>query len=212
MKNIIFLGAGASKADGAPLQNELFKEYFALRMKKRQEGNILYDDFIDDFTPMDIRVEIKVKEFFKDFFGINNFENHYNYPTFEEALGMLDLAINRKEHFLQLFETYNLSSLKQDNYQSSRLALILAMTETIDFLLGNSKGTMHSILLSNLQKRNDFAFISTNYDILIDNSILKNQKKSTMDLIIITIQKATQFFYLKFMARSTGYIVPFVKK
>lgn len=30
IENIIFLGAGASKADGAPQQNELFKEYFKL--------------------------------------------------------------------------------------------------------------------------------------------------------------------------------------
>lgn len=34
MKNVIFLGAGASKADGAPLQNELFREYFCMRKPK----------------------------------------------------------------------------------------------------------------------------------------------------------------------------------
>ena len=30
----IFLGAGASKADGAPLQGELFKEYFSSDLYK----------------------------------------------------------------------------------------------------------------------------------------------------------------------------------
>jgi hypothetical protein len=29
VENVIFLGAGASKADGAPLQKDLFNEYFA---------------------------------------------------------------------------------------------------------------------------------------------------------------------------------------
>lgn len=175
MKNIIFLGAGASKADGAPLQNELFKEYFTMKLKQKtnNEHQLFDEDFIDNFTPMEIKVEKEVKQFFYDFFGINDYNNYCNYPTFEEALGILDLAIDRKEHFFRLNETYNLDLFKQVSYQSIRLALILAMSEVIEYSLRESTGYTHLNLLHNLQKRNDFALISTNYDILIDKSILE---------------------------------------
>ena len=38
-KIIIFLGAGASKADGAPLQNELFKSYINASKQHVQNKN-----------------------------------------------------------------------------------------------------------------------------------------------------------------------------
>lgn len=124
MKNVIFLGAGASKADGAPLQNESFKEYFAMKTKQKSddEYELFDEDFIEGFTPIEIKVKKEVKQYFKDFFGINDYNEYSNYPTFEEALGMLDIAISKKEHFFLPDETYNYDPLKQVNYQSIRLA------------------------------------------------------------------------------------------
>src|SRR5713226_7128554 len=66
----IFLGAGASKAEGAPLQGELFRDYFSSDIFKSSHDNIDRED----------TANIK-------------------FPTFEEVLGLTDLAIIRKEAF-----------------------------------------------------------------------------------------------------------------
>lgn len=175
MKNIIFLGAGASKADGAPLQNELFNEYFYMRKVKKYNTNIdIFDEICDKYIPMDEKIEHMIDDFFKDFFGINNTVEGSIYPTFEEALGMLDLAISRKDYFFQTCKTYNLDSIKVGDYQSIRLALLLAMSEIIDYKLDKLDGHTHSKLISNLHDINNISFISTNYDILIDNAIVRN--------------------------------------
>ncbi|MCL5058765.1 MAG: hypothetical protein M1130_12405 [Actinobacteria bacterium] len=127
MKNLIFLGAGASKADGAPLQGELFKEYFNMRMIKNNENDIGVYEWNDEWASTDVKIEKKVKEFFYDIFGID--DNSNDFPTFEEALGVLDLAISRKEYFYNRNRTYNIDLLEVDSYQSYRLALVLSMAQ-----------------------------------------------------------------------------------
>lgn len=175
MKNVIFLGAGASKADGAPLQNELFREYFCMRKAKKHNMNIdLYEGINEKYALIDEKIENIIKDFFENFFGMNSSLENSIYPTFEEVLGMLDLAISRKEYFFQICKTYNLDSIKVENYQSIRLSLLLAMSEIIDYKLDKSDGHIHSKLISNLHDINNISFISTNYDILIDNAIVRN--------------------------------------
>jgi len=63
MKNLMFLGAGASKSDGAPLQGELFREYFKMREFKKQEIGIegLYESELQD-VPTDVKIEGKVRK------------------------------------------------------------------------------------------------------------------------------------------------------
>ena len=79
--DIVFLGAGASKSDGAPIQSELFGDYFS-----KLTGTSRSDP---------------LSTFFNDFFGIdvNSGPPHDEYPTFEEVLGVLELAISRNESF-----------------------------------------------------------------------------------------------------------------
>jgi NAD-dependent SIR2 family protein deacetylase len=177
MKNVIFLGAGASKADGAPLQGELFKEYFDMRLTKNKESCLgVYGLFEagEEAITMEIKVEKKVKKFFNDIFGIN--ENCNDFPTFEEALGMLDLAMSRKEYFYNETRCHNLDSVETDSYQSYKLALVLSMAELIEYKLRQSEGNYHNKLVENFYRDNNLntiTFVSTNYDILIDNAILK---------------------------------------
>ena len=38
--DIVFLGAGASKSDGAPIQSELFGDYFSKFKKKKQNATL----------------------------------------------------------------------------------------------------------------------------------------------------------------------------
>ena len=59
VEDIIFLGAGASRADGAPLQAHLFREYFKrckLEGGKNSGQKTLYG---------------RIRKFFKSFFGID---------------------------------------------------------------------------------------------------------------------------------------------
>ncbi|TQW46797.1 hypothetical protein D1N85_08970, partial [Clostridioides difficile] len=116
MKIAIFLGAGASAAENLPIQNELFSEYF----KKLNSTN--YN------TKMNRELYI----FFKQMFNIDivkdNIDNA-NFPTFEEVLGLLDLAEQRKEAFRN-FGLENLNN-RSDSIRFLRQYLILLMAEAI---------------------------------------------------------------------------------
>lgn len=85
---VIFLGAGASKSEGAPLQSELFKEYFGS----------------EHFRPNTVDMDRDLAEFFAWMFNIDVRQPVHTiiFPTFEEVLGLADLAILRKEAFRQI--------------------------------------------------------------------------------------------------------------
>jgi hypothetical protein len=82
----VFLGAGASKAEGAPLQGELFQAYFSS----------------SEFNPNRNLMDRELVAFFGLLFGIDVREakiRTIQFPTFEEVLGLTDLAVLRKESF-----------------------------------------------------------------------------------------------------------------
>ncbi|MTI70832.1 MAG: hypothetical protein FH751_11340 [Firmicutes bacterium] len=160
----IFLGAGASKAEGAPLQNEIFYEYFSS------------EDFNNSYDEMDR----ELATFFYDFFNIdldNDSLENVVFPTFEEALGLIDLAIRRKESFVG-FDIVNRAS------NSGRLRFISQYLVFLIAKLLNKKlkksNNLHDQLVERLYYLNiikDTFFISTNYDILIDNALVKLYNK-----------------------------------
>lgn len=157
MNTVIFLGAGASKADNAPLQKDLFKEYF------------LSDHYRNSHYDMDS----ELRTFFYFIFGIDvdDIKEDTMFPTFEEALGILDLAIMRGES-LKNFDGINIAC------NSNRLAeirnhLIFLMAKIIEISLGKHN-SYHELLVKNLYNKgmlSEVSFMSTNYDILIDNAI-----------------------------------------
>src|SRR5262245_34723287 len=104
MKTCIFLGAGASKADGAPTQNDLFRDYFSFIKTSRSRP---WGDYNQD-------MERELRTFFSLMFDIDvDQENlgQVNFPTFEEALGILDLAERRGESFKE----YGLGTLANNS-------------------------------------------------------------------------------------------------
>lgn len=160
-KTVIFLGAGASKADGAPLQRELFKSYF--RACEDESLNKCYD-------LKNSSIKALVDSFFKNFFDMEGDLRHceYEFPTFEEALGVLDLAIERNEKYRQGL----------GNLYAYRNALIFSMAQAIQFRISASTkgihGESHSRLVDRLYdciESGDVTFISTNYDIILDNAL-----------------------------------------
>ena len=79
----IFLGAGASAAENLPIQNELFSQYFKYILPKNKNE----------------KMNRELVKFFRDLFFIdveNKDVENINFPTFEEVLGVLDLAEQRR--------------------------------------------------------------------------------------------------------------------
>ena len=154
MKTAIFLGAGASAAEGAPLQNQIFKEYF----KSVQISSV------------NKQMEEELTNFFYLIFNIDFQKNDLDnivFPTFEEALGILDFAEERKE---------SLRGLSLNKIPLIREYLIFAMAHVLDNKLTFSNGKLHNLLIKNLIKKKkikETVFVSTNYDILIDNALTK---------------------------------------
>ena len=70
IEDVIILGAGASKSEGAPLQNEVFKEFF---------------EYLKDKVGSLKKQEKLIIEYFKKFWGID-IENYpksgYKIPNF----------------------------------------------------------------------------------------------------------------------------------
>ncbi len=159
IEDIIFLGAGASASEGAPLQGDLFREYFHSYQ-----------------TENDYRINSEMYQrlvrFFKTFFGIDiklNNLNGFSFPTFEEILGMLELALNREESF----KDYSLTPDKPKIQQIRKDLIFLIAIILFKKLGGEFKH--HRKLVNRLkeeQKLTKTGFVSLNYDILIDNALV----------------------------------------
>ena len=158
-EDIIFLGAGASASEGAPLQGNLFMEYF-----RHSQTGIDYR--------ISNEMDQRLVEFFKTFFGIDIKHRNLNsvpFPTFEEIIGMLEIALNREESF----KNY---SLTPDNPQIQRIRedLIFLIAIVLDKKL-RGEFKHHRNLVNRLkeeQKLSKTGFVSLNYDILIDNALV----------------------------------------
>lgn len=159
-KQIIFLGAGASASDGAPVQNRLFKEYFSSNPEA---------------------VDKRLQRFFIDFYGIDPkiVDDNVVYPSFEEILGILEISLSRGESF----RGYPITPTNPD-VQLLREDLIFLIAKILKDKLGYRQRTNHDKLISRLIKERtlkDTTFISLNYDILVDNSLTDIHDKFDLD-------------------------------
>lgn len=154
IEDIIILGAGASKSESAPLQNELIKEFFQY-----------YKNMLEENERKLSKKGLLIFDFFRDFWGIDfkSFKREDKYfPTFEECLGILDLANIRRE---------SLKGYVKEKIDELRNDLIFIIGKILyEKLRGGTQ--YHNILVDRLIKENKLektAFISLNYDIIIDN-------------------------------------------
>lgn len=154
----IFLGAGASAAEGAPIQSQLFEKYFSTR------NIVKYPAMYKELS-----------QFFKTIFSIDLSKSFKNitFPTFEEALGVLDLLEMRRES-LRGFDFAG-GAQQANRTQLIRLYLTLAMSKAIsDGLKMTNQPPWHRKLANNLRVKKlleQTIFISTNYDLLIDGAL-----------------------------------------
>lgn len=154
---IIVLGAGASKAEGAPLQSELFREYFQ---------SVTLRDRVDSAMQQDL------KNYFNKLWGIDVDSGDLSdtkFPTFEEALGLLEISHTRDEFFKGL--SWSGQSLGRAQELRSHLTALIALIIQEKLRRDCPK---HRELVSKMQKSGELLstfFISLNYDIIIDNAI-----------------------------------------
>ena len=161
-KTVIFLGAGASAAEGAPVQANLFREYFT-SYRRRPEGTV--------FEEMDG----ELATYFLCFWGINvddpNLDlAHTEFPTFEEALGLLEIAESRAEFFKDFSGLYP----ERTRGREMRSHLVNLIGRILHEKLETSLGH-HTVLVSSIKEAGllpSTTFIGLNYDILIDRAII----------------------------------------
>jgi NAD-dependent SIR2 family protein deacetylase len=165
----VFLGAGASCSEGAPSQARLFEEFFS----ESFEG---YRGFEPDHPAIKKinTVKNELKRFFQIFFGFDpvNPPVGTQFPTFEEALGLVDLALSRDEGF-RGFEGNLTHQQWGATLRSVRNSFVFLIALILDKKLEWAKGN-HKLLVKNLRTLgllDKTAFVTFNYDILIDNAI-----------------------------------------
>jgi NAD-dependent SIR2 family protein deacetylase len=153
MRIVIFTGAGAGKADGAPLQTELFQEFFSRSALVTSRAGLAD----------------QLGRFFEVVFGVNpRHQPGVPLPTFEEALGVLELAVSREEGILGVG-----GGQSQQDLQELRRQLILALAATVA-RSSTAPASYHSRLVASLREASllsHVTFVTTNYDTLLDDGI-----------------------------------------
>lgn len=163
MREVFFVGAGASKADGALLQNEIFRDYFRAAL-----------------WPPEDALNRGLRRFFRDFWGLDvaAAPEADAYPTFEEALGILELAVSRGESFAG----YPLLP-EQPSLQQAREALVFLIARALRAKLTDGDSNHDRLVrrLNQAGRLKDTAFISLNYDILLDNAVIRQGRNFDLD-------------------------------
>jgi hypothetical protein len=85
---VLFLGAGASAAEGAPMQRDLFTSYFG-EVAETGDQQVWAEEVANFF----------LRAFAVD---VRRIAEHERLPTFEEVLGMIDLATSRNEGLYEM--------------------------------------------------------------------------------------------------------------
>ena len=172
--DIIVLGAGASRSDGAPVQNELILRYFYLTnlVNSNTIQDKAKDDILDDYFSRFWNID---RESFKG----KNYDEILKFlpecPSFEEILGILDLAYLRKEY---IQSSRGSDHLYNDEWIGKvRNALKYLISLVIDQDLKNSLHKNHDRLVGQIiSSEKEIVVLSLNYDILIDNSFFRKDK------------------------------------
>ncbi|MEO5984376.1 MAG: SIR2 family protein [Ferruginibacter sp.] len=144
-RDVVILGAGASKADGMPVQSELLPLLVKARGKRAR------------------RVQSGLEAFFGKFLLAKTA------PTFEEVLGILDLALQRQESFVgypNIGSGSRIGQLRDDLVA----AIASAMAQS-----GRERAVYGRALVARLRRENALlqtGFVSLNYDIIIDNALI----------------------------------------
>ena len=156
---VFIFGAGASAADGAPLQAHLFRKYAEIVQSHR-------NDYVHAAS------EGEMRTFFDLFWGADIDSTNLSaesFPTFEEALDLLELANARGE----CFKAYGGLPHQASRAHEARAHLISLIATVIAENLRHASVHHQAFVqaLANLGWLNSTDFVSLNYDLLLDNAL-----------------------------------------
>lgn len=195
MKKTLFIfGAGASKADGAPLQNELMAEIFKiLKELLKNNNNLKTEYFLINNLSKNNEIVNNLKSLAKFLNNLYPFDRlKKRYPSFEEIMGLFYFAKIRDETFKE-------TSQKQLN---TYFEMIIALISIIlDHKLSHFNVSRDNLInyrfidslyrkdKNSYKKDKDFhmkySFLKINYDILLDNALFylidNNKLKQKID-------------------------------
>lgn len=157
MRTAFILGAGASCADGAPVQARLFNYYF--------------ENFGRTVHPApEAELNERLREAFLATFNLDTAGNALAgalFPTFEEVLGLLDLSRASGDALLMAGgKPIDVERVRRDLTHLIALALYRSLV--------SSDAKFHHLLADKLREAGrltDTTFVSLNYDILADNAL-----------------------------------------
>ena len=127
--------------------------------------------------------------FFLEFFGIDTDKRDHEYtlfPTFEEILGILEIAVTEEESFRNWGTSPFADAQEKPRVQHMHELLIFLIAETLDLTLQGGRPHHEKLLaeLAHLNRLQHVTFISLNYDILMDNAILDLHPMWDIDYLV----------------------------
>jgi hypothetical protein len=146
------------------VQGEIFRQRLAAARTERQ----------DDL----------VRRFFREFFGIHDIHGSTVFPTFEEVLGILEIAEQENESFREWGTHQHMGQAGRPPVQDLHDRMVFLIAQTLNEAL-RGRATHHPKLLKSVSEQGwleHTTFISLNYDILIDNAILNMHREYDWDL------------------------------
>lgn len=154
MNLVVFTGAGAARADGIPSQPDLFARFFAIAPQSVGEGAL----------------QERLQRFLKRVFFIEFEQPVSVWPSFEEVLGVIDLAGLRREAIREILAD---GHPQADSVEQIRRTVVLAMAHTVSRAEPEHPAA-HSTLVSalmNAGQLSETVFVTTNYDRCIEKGL-----------------------------------------
>jgi hypothetical protein len=147
---VYIFGAGASKADNAPISSELLMKSFHTFPKDRRVKSVRY--FLEHFFHTDCK-------------QINS-----AFPSPEDVLNLIDASIIEQQDL-----SWNYNYLRLEELRNN---FIYSIAKIIEHDLKDDYGKIHKSFITNLfssteRTHKNTAFINLNYDILLDNSLIQ---------------------------------------
>ncbi len=172
IRTAIVLGAGASSADGAPMN--LLEDY--LNLPPSNPENLV----LEERRP---RVRTLLEQLFPG----------QSYPHFEDLLGIIALAMQRKETFKGYGGGFS-RFIQDQNERDLQLVhedLILSIAEVITRKIAqtrrNDNRNHHDKFVTKIKNTGylyNIIFLTTNYDILLDNALTRAFSENPDELVI----------------------------
>jgi hypothetical protein len=155
MKTVILFGAGATKACGGPLTNEILPQAFQQGMQREIDR--------EEFIPL-------LRDFLVENFHLPQSEvdrTESDYPALPLLISLIDTAIDRKQP---------MGSYSVDRLRDVRRALQYMIFALLEYRLRRLTHNYYVDLFDVLDpSRNDpLTVISLNYDIIADNAMLQH--------------------------------------